>query len=62
MSGAPDQNQQAPRGRLLGTYLPAQPGVPGGEAVEGEPSQGQPEGMSLDQIHDPLEVLQCKVA
>ena len=56
VSGAADQNQPAARGGLPGPHLPAQPGVPGGQAVEGEPGQGQPEGMSDNQQHR-LEVL-----
>lgn len=48
VSGAADQDQQAARGGVPGPHLPAQPGVPGGQAVEGEPGQGQPEGQSLD--------------
>ena len=55
MSGAADQDQPSARGGLPGPHLPAQPGVPGGEAVEGEPGQGQPEGVceSLERRRQP---------
>lgn len=49
MLGASDQNKQTTGGCLPGSHLPAQPGVPCGQIVEGEFRQSQPEGLFCHQ-------------